>query len=198
MNTDLLFSSYPFISGDRVTLTRITELDLEALWDIWGDEENYRFWPTAALPAPAECTRQLRQADQRFREKRSVLLGIYPNGAGQTLAGVLKLYGIDPRVEALSLQVMVAQKHQGRGYGSGAVEAAAQYLFQRVGARRLQAFVLPIDKAGAMTLERCGFVKEGTLREAFLWPDKGLVDLTLYSLLRSDRKQKTSTAQYYL
>ena len=34
MNTDLLFSSYPFISGDRVTLTRITELDLEALWDI--------------------------------------------------------------------------------------------------------------------------------------------------------------------
>ena len=124
MNTDLLFSSYPFISGDRVTLTRITELDLEALWDIWGDEENYRFWPTAALPAPAECARQLRQADQRFREKRSVLLGIYPNGAGQTLAGVLKLYGIDPRVEALSLQVMVAQKYQGRGYGSGAVEAA--------------------------------------------------------------------------
>lgn len=49
MKTSLLFSSFPFITGEKVTLSRMTELDLRALWEIMGDDENYRFAPTAAL-----------------------------------------------------------------------------------------------------------------------------------------------------
>ena len=30
MKTSLLFSSYPFISGEKVTLTRVTDMDAEA------------------------------------------------------------------------------------------------------------------------------------------------------------------------
>ena len=38
MKGSLLFSSYPFISSKKVTLTRVTDMDLEALWQILGDE----------------------------------------------------------------------------------------------------------------------------------------------------------------
>ena len=56
------------------------------------------------------------------------------------------------------------------------------------------AMVLPTNYRAVLVLERCGFVKEGTIREGFLWPDKGIVDLTIYSLLPTDRTPKKKPA----
>lgn len=198
MKTDLLFSSFPFISSEKVTLTRMTELDLNELWNIMGDEENYRFSPTAALRSPAECTAKLRQADALFRERRAVVLGIYANDKENRLVGTLEIFDVDPEVEAATITFLLDREHTGMGYASAAVRAVSEYLLNTVGAHRIQAYVLPINYRGVLVLERCGFVKEGTIREGFLWPDKGIVDLTLYSLLPTDLKKKTSGTAYYL
>ncbi len=198
MKTNLLFSSFPFITSEKVTLTRMTELDLKDLWAIMGDEENYRFAPTAALRSPAECAAKLRQAEALFREKRAIVLGIYPNGTEHRLVGTLEILDIDPKVEAATITFTLNQKSTGLGYASAAVRAVTEYLMGTVGIRRIQAYVLPINYRGVLVLERCGFQKEGTIREGFLWPDKGIVDLTLYSLLPSDLRPKKSGPAYYL
>lgn len=201
MKTNLLFSSYPFVTSEKVTLTRMTELDLDALWEIMGDEENYRFSPTAALLSPSECAAKLRQADAMFREKRAIVLGIYPNGRDNRLVGTLEIYGVDTEVEAVTLSFTLNREFTGCGYASAAVRATADYLMNTVGVHRIQAYVLPINYRGVLVLERCGFQKEGTIREGFLWPDKGIVDLTLYSLLPTDLKKKApggSGPAYYL
>ncbi len=198
MKKNLLFSSYPFIPGEKVTLNRMTELDLKDLWEIMGDEENYRFAPTAALRSPGECAQKLRQADSLFREKRAVVLGVYPNGRDHRLAGIFEIFDVDPEVEAATITVTLNQRDTGQGYASAAVREVSDYLMGTVGVHRIQAYVLPINYRGVLVLERCGFQKEGTIREGFLWPDKGIVDLTLYSLLPTDRKPKKSGQAYYL
>ncbi len=198
MKTNLLFSSFPFITSEKVTLSRMTELDLNALWEIMGDDENYRFAPTAALRSPAECAAKLRQAETLFRERRAVVLGIYPNDADHRLAGTLEILDADPEVEAVTITFTLNRKDTGMGYASSSVRAVSDYLINTVGARRIQAYVLPINYRGILVLERCGFQKEGTIREGFLWPDKGIVDLTLYSLLPSDRRPKSQGQTYYL
>ena len=81
---------------------------------------------------------------------------------------------------------------------AAAVRATTEYLFRTVGVRRIQCFVLPINYRAVLVLERCGFVKEGTIREGFYWPDKGIVDLTVYSLLPTDKKPKSTGPAYYL
>ncbi len=198
MKTNLLFSSFPFIASEKVTLTRMTELDLKDLWRIMGDDENYRFAPTAALRSPSECAGKLKQAESLFREKRAVVLGIYPNGKDHRLAGTLEIFDVDPQVEAVTITFTLNRQDTGLGYASSAVRATAEYLMGTVGVHRIQAYVLPINYRGVLVLERCGFQKEGTIREGFLWPDKGIVDLTLYSLLPSDLKPKRSGPAYYL
>lgn len=199
MKTDLLFSSYPFLSSEKVTLTRITDLDLPRLWEILGDEDNYRFRPTAALASPGECAAQLRRMDRLFRDKRAVVLGIYPNGEDQRLAGILEISQIDPQVACVTLDVILHREKLGRGYASSAVRACCAYLFRTIGVHRIQALVLPIHYRAAHLLESCGFQKEGTIREGFFWPDKGVVDLTLYSLLPTDLKRKAPGGPtYYL
>ena len=199
MKTDLLFSSYPFITSEKVTLTRISELDLSRLWEILGDEGNYRFRPTAPLASPGECAGQLRRMDRLFREKRAVVLGIYPNGEDQRLAGIFEITLEDPKVACVTLDIILHPGKAGQGLASAAVRAGCAYLFRTIGVRRVQAYALPIHYRAAHLFEGCGFQKEGTIREGFLWPDKGIVDLTLYSLLPSDwRKKDPKGPTYYL
>lgn len=193
MNLDLLFSSYPFFSGYGVTLAAMSDPDLDALWDIWGDEENFRYAPTAALRSPAQCRRKLQAAEAMFRNRTAVMLGIYPDGGGNRLAGVFEIYSLDPVCQSATIRFTLSRKCTGRGYAAGAVQAGTDYLMANIGAHRIQAYVLPTNRRGILVLERCGFVKEGTIREGFLWPDKGIVDLSLYSLLPTDLRREASS-----
>ena len=114
------------------------------------------------------------------------------------LVGLLEISQINPQVESVTLSFILGQEYTGQGYASAAVRATTEYLFRTVGVRRIQCFVLPINYRAVLVLERCGFVKEGTIREGFYWPDKGIVDLTVYSLLPTDKKPKSTGPAYYL
>lgn len=190
MNTGLLFSAFPFISGEGLTLAQMSRLDLAALWELLGDEENFRFSPTGPLADPAHCSRKLLQAEKLFRERAAVMLGIYPDG-GSYLAGIFEIYGLDAQVEAATVRFTVSQRFTGRGIATNALRAAVDYLMADIGVHRVQAYALPSNKRGIKVLERCGFRCEGTIREGFYWPDKGIVDLSLYSLLPTDFQRKS-------
>lgn len=197
MKTNLLFSSFPFMTSDKVTLCRMTEPDLPALWPILGDEENYRFMPTAEAKSQRECGLYLRQAEQLFKERRAVFLGIYPAQGEHRLIGVFHITDIDPQVECATLSLILHPLFTGQGYASGALRTAVDYLMGPVELRRLQAYVMPTNYRAVLALERSGFQKEGTIREGFYWPDKGIVDLSVYSLLPSDRRPKGSGQTNY-
>lgn len=196
MKSSLLFSSYPFITSEKATLTRITDMDMDGLWKILSDEDSHRFTPEGAVRTPRECAAKLRQFDTLFQERRGVVLGIY--STLNQLVGLMELSHIDPQIESVTLSFILNHEFTGQGYASSAVRATVDYLFQSVGIHRIQCFVLPINYRAVLVLERCGFVKEGTIREGFLWPDKGIVDLTVYSLLPTDRKPKKFGSPNYL
>jgi ribosomal-protein-alanine N-acetyltransferase len=192
MKTDLLFSSFPFITGEKVTLAQITEMHADALWEIMGNDENYRFSPTAALQSREEIGRKLKRLHRLFQERRMVVLGIFPNNKEGQLCGILEISAIDPDVNQVTVSITLEKAYTGFGYGSAALRTVCKYLLETIEVNRIQSYVLPINYRAVLVLERCGFVKEGTIREGFVWPDKGLVDLTLYSLLPIDfrRAQK--------
>jgi ribosomal-protein-alanine N-acetyltransferase len=55
-----------------------------------------------------------------------------------------------------------------------------------IGINRIQAFVMPENIKSQNVLQRNGFVKEGTIRQGHVWKGHGVVDLILYSLLKTD------------
>lgn len=197
MKTQLLFSSYPFISGEKVTLSRVTEIDLKALWAILGDEENFRYLPSAPAASPVESNRRLLHAEQLFRERRALVLGIYPAQGEYRLIGLLGISEPDEQVESCALSFILNRAYTQQGFASSAVRAVCGYLFDTIGVHRIQCAILPTNYRAAVVLERCRFQREGTLRESRLWPDKGLVDLTVYSLLPSDLREKGSSGRVY-
>ena len=114
------------------------------------------------------------------------------------LVGLLGITRVDPQVSCVTLDFILHPRYTGQGFASAAVRACTGYLFQRVDVRRIQCLVLPHNRRATLVLERCGFVKEGTIREGFYWPDKGIVDCVLYSLLPTDLRPKKAGPAYYL
>ena len=186
MKASLLFSNYPFIKCDRVTLNRISELDLRSLWEIMSDDENYRYNPTGAMKTKDTLRLYYQRMESLFRERKRIFLGIYANERLSKLIGLLEISHLDPQPSKLRINIMINRYYSGRGYARSALRGLERYLFETIEVNRIEAYVMPSNKRCLQLLERSGFFREGTIREGFYWPDKGLVDLDLYAILYSD------------
>lgn len=186
MKLNLLFSSFPFLSCDTVTISRITATDMQSLWEIMSDDENYRYSPTGALHTIAEIRTKIAQIDSLFREKKGIILGIFSNDSLNKLIGLLEISNFKPQISCISVDIMMNREYSGKSLARSAIETLCKYLVEIIEVNRIEAYVMPNNLRCKHLLERSGFTKDGTIREGFLWPDKGLVDLDLYSLLASD------------
>lgn len=197
MKTNLLFSTWPFLKCEKVTLSQIAESDLESLWQILSDDDNFQYNPDSASTSIAEAATKIKQIHFNFREKKSITLGIFSNDSLNQLIGLLEITDINLQINALSLSFMLNREFSGKGYATAALNCITDYLFNYIEVNRIQAFIMPNNLRSQRLLERCGFVKEGTIREGFLWPDKGILDLDLYAMLLSDfRKHQKNLEDY--
>ena len=124
MNTGLLFSSFPFIAGSGLSLTQMTDLDLDAMWEILGDEENFRYAPTGPLAYPELCMVKLRQTQALFNDRMAVMLGIYPIGGSGRLSGIFEIYNIDPQTRSVTVRFTISRASTGKSLATGALRAA--------------------------------------------------------------------------
>jgi len=76
--------------------------------------------------------------------------------------------------------------HEGRGYVSEAVMAAIRFVFERLGAHRVRLECDDTNLRSLRVAERCGFVREGHVRENRKHSDGSISGTLHYGLLRSE------------
>jgi RimJ/RimL family protein N-acetyltransferase len=81
----------------------------------------------------------------------------------------------------------------GRGLATEALCLLLPYAFAERRLRRLEAYVFATNPVSARVLEKCGFVREGVLREAVTDREGAIVDAWLYSRLQHDPTLKSGT-----
>jgi RimJ/RimL family protein N-acetyltransferase len=105
---------------------------------------------------------------------RDLVMGIF-SASGDILGGV----GLHPRVplnpKGLEVGYWGHSAHAGRGHVSGAVRMLVALSFDHLGCDRLQVTHDDDNAASRRVVERCGFVFEGTMRNATATPTPGLV-----------------------
>ncbi|MFB6191939.1 MAG: GNAT family N-acetyltransferase [Haloarculaceae archaeon] len=92
----------------------------------------------------------------------------------------------DERARAAMLAYYVLPGWQGRGYASEAARLLADYAFDELNARRLEAHVLADNPASVRVLEKLGFLEEGRKRDAY-YKDGEYRDAVIYGLLAEER-----------
>lgn len=155
--------------------------DLQAL-----HERNARLFgavmPDAgARPATeAEWRLALHTARTLAAEDRRYYLGIFRQGRLVGDAGLFNV--VRQGVDSATLGYNVDAACSGRGYATDAVGLALELAFGRLGLHRVEAAVLPRNRASLRVLEKNGFRREGLLRGYLrirgVWEDHLLMALT--------------------
>jgi len=102
------------------------------------------------------------------------------------MVGIAEIFDFNNEVNSLEIGYTVNQNYCGKGIATKATEMMLEFLFNVIDVNRIQASTMPVNEKSQNVLKRNGFVYEGTLRQVKNWIGKGVVDLTFYSILKSE------------
>ena len=85
--------------------------------------------------------------------------------------------------------VATAPEHQGKGYGSEAVQWALGWGFDMAGLHRIGIEAFSYNEGAMRLYEKLGFVMEGRRREE-IWFDGGWHDFVTYGMLEGEWRER--------
>lgn len=183
-----LYDEFPHIVTDELILRKMTEADLDALFEICCNDRVYEYCPqflyTKSKPTLKTAIHNLGQRD--FEKKRWIIAGICLSDKPEKIVGTAEMFDYDSEVNKITIGYKINESFWGQGIATKAVAAMIHYLFHCVGVNRVQAFVMPENTQSQKVLLKNGFTKEGLIRQGYVWKGKGAVDLLLFSLLKSE------------
>ncbi len=174
------------VRGSRHLLRGFTPEDSEALLRLRLENRSFL--------EPFEPTRtedfftgrgQLQEIEQGMRDAaadRAYPFGVFSLDGG-TLIGALRLSSVVRGAwHNANLGYFIGREHNGRGAGTEAVGLALRYAFGNVALHRVQAAVMPENRASIRVLEKNSFRHEGHalryLRIAGEWRDHEIFAIT--------------------
>lgn len=137
------------------------------------------------LTSEEEAEIAAREMAAGWASRSYFFLGAWEKATGEFAAQVY-VGVVDWNVPEFEIGYIADVDHEGRGFASEAVRAVLGMIFGALGAQRVS---LRCDETNARSIrlaERCGFTREGLLREIRLNPDGTRSSTLIYGLLRRE------------
>ncbi len=182
------FDEFPLIKTEDITLRKIVPSDLDSLFEIYSNEKLFLQSPYMLKKNKDTVANMIGHFVRDFNKKKDIKLGICQNSEPDGVAGVFEIFDYSRACNMVTIGYRLNDKYWGRGLATKAVAAVCDYLFDEIGISRIQAFVMPANTKSLAVLERNNFVNEGTIRQGYVWKGHGVVDLTVFSMLKTDRR----------
>jgi len=176
------------IVGKKVRLRALEKSDLAKLWKWLNDEEVMWFWAepcsVQSLAEVEQWFAKLQEAAGRFSKQF-----IIENEEGAPIGRIHYEY-LDTRHQRTEVGMQIGEKeYWGRGYGTDAMIAFLDYLFNELGLHRVYLRVESYNPRALKCYEKCGFTQEGILRHHVFTRGEYHDDLML-GILRDEFNQR--------
>ncbi len=174
------------IRGKNIVLRTFKETDLEAYAEIINDLSHATpYWP-ASLQSESNLRKEFSEGGFWKDDYKILLI----TGAEDRFIGEVTAFNTSPNIQGPEIAYRIFREDdRKKGYATEAVTLFSAYLFRAEPTiLRLTAMTRSDNKASIGMLEKCGFQREGTLRDAEM---HGGVPhpYELYSLLRAECPQ---------
>lgn len=180
------YDQFPNIAGDEITLRKIVSSDVDSLFEIYSNEKLFLHSPVMLKKNIDTVANMIGHFERDFNKKKEVFLGISVNSEPDRIVGVAEMFDYDSAVNSITIGYRLNDRFWGKGIAAKTVKAMVDYLFKDIGINRIQAFVMPENVKSLNVLKRNGFVQEGIIRQGNVWKGRGVIDLALFSLIKSD------------
>ncbi|GIW07601.1 MAG: hypothetical protein KatS3mg060_2406 [Dehalococcoidia bacterium] len=177
-----------FLRGERIYLRPLELTDATAEYVRWlNDADVTRYLDTGKYPATRETVREYIRSFQGSRT--NLAFAIVDRATGRHIGNVT-LNHIDPIHRTADTGIMIGSKQfWGRGIAYEAWSLLLGYAFDRLNLRKIIAGAVRDNVASIRTLQKLGFVIEGTFREE-KWVEGRYVDTVRLGLFREAFRPK--------
>jgi RimJ/RimL family protein N-acetyltransferase len=169
------------LQGDTVRLRAVEEGDLPLLVR-WMNDPEVRYWlhHSDRPDATVELVRgRFGLTEERFPN----LVWMIEEHGGRPV-GHVALLQVDPHHKRAELAITIGEKEcWSRGFGTDAIRTVLRHAFEDLGLRRVDLHTDADNARGIRCYEKCGFVREGVMRERRLRYGEPL-DMVLMAVLR--------------
>ena len=174
------------IRGRAITLRVIRERDLDALLDLENDLTRKGELVPHRLLAESAFRKQFQDTGFMTEEVGRLLI---VDGEDRIL-GTVGYFRPAHYIDGYELAYVIFEPiRRGRGIATEAVSLLIDWLFSTKKIARLQAAMMPENAASRRVVEKCGFQREGVLRQAAFIQGRS-TDLELWSLLRAEWEER--------
>lgn len=186
MNKKLLFEKFPHLESDELILKKVEDKDADDLFEILTNENVFKYRPGNPLKNLAAVKNVIGHYERDFNKHKTIFLGIFYRKAENKLVGIAEIFEFDEKASRVEIGYTVNEKYWGKGFATNATRLMLDFLFNVIGVNSIQATPMPVNVKSKNVLERCGFIHEGTLRQVKHWTGVGIVDLEMYSILKTE------------
>lgn len=149
-----LFSEIPCLTGERITLRRLTRDNAEALHRLTESEEVYRYLPTFLFEKKYDDANEV--IDRLYDEvlKESLILGVFMDDA---FCGLAEIYGYRAPLLKASVGYRLLPEYWGKGIATETLGLMIKYLLNDTDVEIVTASTMVENQASANVLKKNGF-----------------------------------------
>jgi ribosomal-protein-alanine N-acetyltransferase len=180
------YEQFPHIVADEIILRKIVASDLDNLFEIYSNETLFQYSPVMVKKNKDTVANMIEHFERDFHKGKEIFLGICLKSEPNRIVGIAEMFDYSRDVNMITIGYRLNDRYWAKGIATKTVAAMTDYLFNDIEINRIQAFVMPENIKSQNVLQRNGFVEEGIIRQGYVWKGHGVVDLMLFSLLKSD------------
>lgn len=173
------------IETERLVLRQFIEADAQPAFRNWMSDEKvtvFLRWPTQT--DVSESVDIIKKWMEDYKKPNFYQWAIELKEIGEPI-GTISVVGGKEELNILHIGYCIGSRWWHQGIMSEAFAAIIPYLFDEVGANRIEAMHDPNNPHSGDVMKKCGLKYEGTHRQAD-WSNRGVVDAAMYSILRSE------------
>lgn len=177
------------IATERLLLRQFNKNDSDAMFRNWQSDSKvteFLRWKTAI--DISETERVIHEWVQRYEQLDFYQWAIVLKEIGEPI-GSISVVGKNENLGIVHIGYCIGSKWWHQGITSEAFKAIIPFFFEEVGVNRIESQHDPNNPNSGKVMKKCGLKYEGTLRQAD-WSNRGIVDACMYSLLKSEWKNK--------
>lgn len=177
------FTPFPVIETERLILRRITNDDVNEVFELRSNPETMKYIPRPLAKNSEDVLALINEIESKIVTNIGINWGITLKDDPKLL-GIIGFYRIQPDNHRAEIGYILSPKVHGKGIIPEAVNRLITYGFNDLKLHSIEAVIDPENQASERVLEKCGFVKEAHLKEHDFYEGRFL-DKVIYSLLSS-------------
>ncbi|PXY42297.1 N-acetyltransferase [Flavobacterium cheongpyeongense] len=175
------FTPFPVIETERLLLRRITDDDVNEVFELRSNPETMKYIPRPLVKTTEDALGHIAMIEDKIVTNTGINWGITLKG-NPKLLGIIGYYRMQPENYRAEIGYMLLPEFNGKGIITEAVKHLIAYGFNDLKLHSIEAVIDPENFASEKVLQKCGFIKEAHLKESGFYEGKFL-DKVIYSLL---------------